>query len=91
MGIGSFFGKLFGVIKGFAVKAFNIAKDAGLTDAIVAAAAELVKTAAETIDTNEEKRAYVLVGLKAAFPKVPESILNLAIELAVQAFKAVKK
>lgn len=91
MGIGSFFGKLFGVIKGFATRAFNIAKDSGLTDALVAAAAGLVREAAATIDTNEEKRAFVLVGLKAAFPKIPESILNLAIELAVQAFKAAQR
>lgn len=91
MGFFGAIGKFFGVVAGFAKKAFGIAQAAGLTDGLVAAAAQLAEQAQSAIDTNDEKKAFVLAGLQAAFPKVPTSILNLAIELGVQAFKAVKK
>lgn len=90
MGFWGSIGKFFGVVAGFAKRAFEAAQQAGLTDAITAAAARLVEAAASSIDTNEERKQFVFVGIKTAFPKVPDSIINLAIELAVQAFKARK-
>lgn len=90
MGFWGSIGKFFGVVAGFAKRAFDLAQKAGLTDVLTAAAANLVEAAASTIDTNEERKAFVFAGIKAAFPKVPDSIINLAIELAVQAFKARK-
>lgn len=90
MGFWSGLGRFFGVVAGFAKKAFDIATRAGLTDGITAKAAELVQEAQAAYADNDAKREFVFLGLKAIFPKVSDSILNLAIELAVQAFKARK-
>lgn len=62
----------------------------GLTDSVVNAAVGYVKeavTAENSVLNNKEKREFVVQKLIGVF-HLPESIANLAVELAVQAVKA---
>lgn len=66
--------------------AFDFAKVRGLTDEIVAMALVWLRVAERKFVDNAEKREWVvniLVG-----KGIPESIARLALELAVQVFKA---
>ncbi len=60
----------------------------GLKDEVLDAAKEWVKVAANTefLD-NGARREFVVKVLREKFPFVPESIVRLAVELAVQAVK----
>lgn len=78
-------GKAFKAIGKFAVKAFGIAQEKGLTDDLVQLALGFVTAAAGKFDTNAEKREWAVVGLQAA--GVGENIARIAIELAVALFK----
>ena len=78
--------KIFASIGRWAMRAFGVAKIAGLSDEVVERALELVKRAATMFVDNAEKREWVVRALVAA--GVKESIARLAVELAVQLFKA---
>lgn len=72
------------------VSALGHATLRGLSDDVVNAAVTYVKeatTAENSVLNNKEKRAYVADKLIGIF-HIPESIANLAVELAVQAVKA---
>lgn len=72
------------------VSALGYATTRGLSDAVINAAVGFVKeavTAENSVLNNKEKRAYVVDKLIGVF-HLPESIANLAVELAVQAVKA---
>ena len=54
---------------------------------VLALAVAEAKKAVDKFDDNHSKREYVIAALKARFPFVPESVLRLAVELAVQVIK----
>ncbi len=59
----------------------------GLTDELVDVAKQWVKVAAEQQMDNKQKREFVVKAVASKFPSIPESIIRLAVELAVQAVK----
>jgi len=58
-----------------------------MLDEMKAYALEIVAELAVTDLTNEEKRKEAFNKIKARFPDYKDSIINLIIELALQAFK----
>lgn len=62
----------------------SAARDRGLTDEIVTVAERL---AGRAEGDPSERREWVVRTLLATFPRVPESVARLAVELAVQAVK----
>ena len=58
-----------------------------ITEEILAAAVAWVKVAANTQLNNTQKREQVVAQLHARFPGISESILRLAVELAVRLVK----
>ena len=77
--IGNFFGKIGKLIAYAGLK--------GLTDELVEVAKAWVKIAAGKELDNTQKREFVVKILASKFPAIPESIIRLAVELAVQAVK----
>lgn len=59
----------------------------GLTDELVQEALAWAKVAAQQALSNDKKREFVVRALVARFPLVPESVIRLAVELAVQILK----
>jgi hypothetical protein len=72
------------------VAALGFATTSGLTDAVVEAAKEQVKLAANSALDNTEKREFVVAKLSGML-HLPESVIRLAVERAVQAVKAETK
>ena len=66
-------------------KAFNLAKEAGLTDELVQMALKYVRVAADKTIDNPSKREYVVNALVAR--KVSESVARIAVELAYGIWK----
>lgn len=66
-------------------RALQFAEQHGLTDDLVDAALRLVTQAQVQFDDNDQRKAWVLARLKTKH--IPDSIANLALELAVQAWK----
>lgn len=85
MNIIDVFKKLGGLIK----RAFAVAESNGLTDAHVDSAVVLVKQAAAQFADNDTRREWVVSALVAAGLK--ESLARIAVELAVQIWKAAQK
>lgn len=81
--IGSFFTR-FGKLIWSALEQAGIR---GLSDELLKITLAWVRVAAEQQLNNEQKRAFVIGILKEKFPHIPESIIRLAIELAVQVLK----
>ncbi len=81
--IGKFFSKFGKVIWG----ALEQAGIKGLSDELVDVAKAWVKVAAQQQLDNTQKREFVVKAVAAKFPAIPESIIRLAVELAVQAVK----
>ena len=65
------------------------AEKLGLNDKTMKLALEVVKTAASTSKSNDEKREWAVKVLTTA--GIPEILARLSVELAVLAFKAGKK
>ena len=67
------------------VKAFNAAKDAGLTDDLIQIALPYVREANKKFVDNAQRREWVVAILVAR--KVPESLSRLIVELAYQIYR----
>lgn len=80
-------GNLFKQLGTTIAEALGQASIKGLTEEVVSVAKEWVKAAANKELDNNQKRDFVIAVLKKRFPLLPESIIRLAIELAVQAMK----
>lgn len=79
-------GRVFvGIGKGI-VSALRFAEARGLTDDLVDLALRHVLRAQEQFDSNEARRRWVLQEIQRT-RLVPDSIANIAIELAVQQYK----
>ena len=76
---------LAGIGKGL-VAALKFAESRGLTDDLVDIALQHVTAAQVQFPTNEERFAFAVNKIKGKY--VPESIARLAVELAVQKYKA---
>lgn len=72
------------------VVALGFASANGLTDAVIEIAKEQVKAAASSALDNTEKREFVVSKLSGML-HLPESVIRLAVELAVNAVKAETK
>lgn len=82
-------GKFFKHLGSSVVAGLGYANAKGLTDEVVAMALAYVKEAAVTTLTNPEKRDQVEAKV-AAVTHLPESVVALAVQIAVMAFKAGK-
>lgn len=85
MGVLDVFRKLGGLIR----RAVEFAKARGFSDELVMLALDYVKRAGNMpgLATNAERKAWVYAALAAATGR-PESVINLAIETAIQLWKA---
>lgn len=70
----------------FLAKALSIVKQVVPEEVLVLAVAEARKYVNSTL-TNAAKREAVVRALAAKFPQIPESVIRLAVELAVQILK----
>ena len=71
------------------VKGLGHARDLGLNDELMMKALALVKAAAGTTNTNDQKREWAVRALMVS--GVPQPLARLAVELAVITYKAAKK
>jgi hypothetical protein len=76
----------FAFLVGLMKKAFGRAQKFGLTDETVKVALGWVEQAANMFGTGTERREFVVARLRDK--GIPESIARLAVEVAVQAWKA---
>ena len=79
------FRSILGFFAGIAKRAFNLAKDSGLTDELVGIALKWVRATAKQNIDNPAKRALVVKILTGR--GVPEGIARIAVELAYLAYK----
>lgn len=82
-----FLGRLFTGIGKLVARAFQSSVGRGLTDAVMDAALAYVRAAAGRFTDNAERREWA-VDMLARKLHIPESLARVAIELAVQAWKA---
>jgi hypothetical protein len=85
--VANWFTRLFQSIKRGITAFVEAARRRGLTDEIVNRALAIVIEAAQKHEDPTARREYAVAALMLLFPTVSESILRVAVELAVQAWK----